>query len=113
MCKTFNILVKEKKWPPYVRRLCKGNDTTLSRLILGVPATCAKNKSLSVPVFSSIGFEAKKENVVEDRWVSQLIPLLPMEIVEIVIKEPPERGDYYPHIKKSALSLVPTHACGR
>ncbi|GFT41087.1 retrovirus-related Pol polyprotein from transposon 412 [Nephila pilipes] len=35
--------------------------------------------------------------------VSQPIPLLPMEIVELVVKEPPEKGDNYPHIKNLLL----------
>ncbi|GFR27616.1 hypothetical protein TNCT_286451, partial [Trichonephila clavata] len=48
--------------------------------------------------------KAKKEMWLRiDGFLSQLIPLLPMEISEIVVKEPPERGDNYPHIKKSAL----------
>ncbi|GFX44745.1 hypothetical protein TNCV_1802261 [Trichonephila clavipes] len=53
--------------------------------------------------------QAKKEKVAEDRWVSQLIPLLPIEIAEIVAKEPLEKSDDYPHIKKSTLDPVPTH----
>ncbi|GFR01908.1 hypothetical protein TNCT_238431 [Trichonephila clavata] len=94
--------------------MCEGNETNLSRLILGVPATSAKNKCLSVLSFSSTSFEVRKKKMWLriDGFLSQLIPLLPMEISEIVVKEPPERGDNYPHIKKSALSPVPTHACG-
>ncbi|GFW58579.1 hypothetical protein TNCV_718791 [Trichonephila clavipes] len=52
--------------------------------------------------------QAKKEKVAEDRWVSQLIPLLPIEIAEIVAKEPLEKSDDYP-TKKSTLGPVPTH----
>ncbi|GFU44510.1 hypothetical protein TNCV_1506291 [Trichonephila clavipes] len=37
-----------------------------------------------------------KRKVAEDRWVSQLIPLLPIEIAEIVAKEPLEKSDDYP-----------------
>ncbi|GFV68540.1 retrovirus-related Pol polyprotein from transposon 412 [Trichonephila clavipes] len=47
---------------------------------------------------------AKKEKVAEDRWVSQLIPLLPIEIAEIVAKEPLEKSDDYPHIKNLLLA---------
>ncbi|GFV34928.1 uncharacterized protein TNCV_1452301 [Trichonephila clavipes] len=46
----------------------------------------------------------KKEKVAEDRWVSQLIPLLPIEIAEIVAKEPLEKSDDYPHIKNLLLA---------
>ncbi|GFX93963.1 uncharacterized protein TNCV_3413251 [Trichonephila clavipes] len=46
----------------------------------------------------------KKRKVAEDRWVSQLIPLLPMEIAEIVAKEPLEKSDDYPHIKNLLLA---------
>ncbi|GFR28691.1 uncharacterized protein TNCT_481671, partial [Trichonephila clavata] len=62
-------------------------------------------KNADINLFSEI-FErqAKKEKVAEDRWVSQLIPLLPMEIAEIVVKEPPEIGDDYPHIKNLLLA---------
>ncbi|GFQ80603.1 hypothetical protein TNCT_164671 [Trichonephila clavata] len=42
--------------------------------------------------------------VAEDGWVSQIIPLLLMEIAEIVAKEPPEKGDDYPHIKNLLLA---------
>ncbi|GFW54594.1 uncharacterized protein TNCV_5109681 [Trichonephila clavipes] len=45
-----------------------------------------------------------KEKVAEDRWVSQLIPLLPIEIAEIVAKEPLEKSDDYPHIKNLLLA---------
>ncbi|GFT43348.1 retrovirus-related Pol polyprotein from transposon 17.6 [Trichonephila clavipes] len=48
--------------------------------------------------------QAKKEKVAEDRWVSQLIPLLPIEIAEIVAKEPLEKSDDYPHIKNLLLA---------
>ncbi|GFW77155.1 uncharacterized protein TNCV_2725851 [Trichonephila clavipes] len=46
----------------------------------------------------------EKRKVAEDRWVSQLIPLLPMEIAEIVAKEPLEKSDDYPHIKNLLLA---------
>ncbi|GFV99946.1 retrovirus-related Pol polyprotein from transposon 412 [Trichonephila clavipes] len=46
----------------------------------------------------------KKKKVAEDRWVSQLIPLLPIEIAEIVAKEPLEKSDDYPHIKNLLLA---------
>ncbi|GFX19281.1 uncharacterized protein TNCV_3014201 [Trichonephila clavipes] len=45
-----------------------------------------------------------KRKVAEDRWVSQLIPLLPIEIAEIVAKEPLEKSDDYPHIKNLLLA---------
>ncbi|GFT12519.1 uncharacterized protein NPIL_470331 [Nephila pilipes] len=47
--------------------------------------------------------QAKKEKVAEERWVSQLIPLLLIEILELVVKEPPEKGENYPHIKNLLL----------
>ncbi|GFT56534.1 uncharacterized protein TNCV_3508791 [Trichonephila clavipes] len=50
------------------------------------------------------GQGAIKEKVAEDRWVSQLIPLLPIEIAEIVAKEPLEKSDDYPHIKNLLLA---------
>ncbi|GFT04022.1 uncharacterized protein TNCV_2959931 [Trichonephila clavipes] len=48
--------------------------------------------------------KAIKEKVAEDIWVSQLIPLLPIEIAEIVAKEPLEKSDDYPHIKNLLLA---------
>ncbi|GFX82876.1 uncharacterized protein TNCV_2958321 [Trichonephila clavipes] len=48
--------------------------------------------------------KVKKEKVADDRWVSQLIPLLPIEIAEIVAKEPLEKSDDYPHIKNLLLA---------
>ncbi|GFY31111.1 uncharacterized protein TNCV_4360181 [Trichonephila clavipes] len=48
--------------------------------------------------------QAIKEKVAEDRWVSQLIPLLPIEIADIVAKEPLEKSDDYPHIKNLLLA---------
>ncbi|GFS51026.1 retrovirus-related Pol polyprotein from transposon 412 [Trichonephila clavipes] len=48
--------------------------------------------------------QAIKEKVAEDRWVSQLIPLLPIEIAEIVAKEPLEKSDNYPHTKNLLLA---------
>ncbi|GFW90466.1 uncharacterized protein TNCV_77001 [Trichonephila clavipes] len=50
------------------------------------------------------GASDKKKKVAEDRWVSQLIPLLPIEIAEIVAKEPLEKSDDYPHIKNLLYS---------
>ncbi|GFY22546.1 uncharacterized protein TNCV_2178071 [Trichonephila clavipes] len=46
----------------------------------------------------------KRKKVAEDRWVSQLIPLLPIEIAEIVAKEPLEKSDDYPHTKNLLLA---------
>ncbi|GFV91492.1 retrovirus-related Pol polyprotein from transposon 17.6 [Trichonephila clavipes] len=48
--------------------------------------------------------DKRKKKVAEDRWVSQLIPLLPIEIAEIVAKEPLEKSDDYPHIKNLLLA---------
>jgi len=44
--------------------------------------------------------QAKKENIDESKWVSQLIPLLPAEVSELIVKEPEEMGDNYPHMKR-------------
>ncbi|GFR11628.1 uncharacterized protein TNCT_126861 [Trichonephila clavata] len=63
----------------------------------------AKNADINL-FFEIFERQAKKEKVAEDRWVSQLIPLLPVESTELVAKEPPERGDDYPHIKKLLLN---------
>ncbi|GFU96190.1 retrovirus-related Pol polyprotein from transposon 297 [Trichonephila clavipes] len=61
-------------------------------------------KKADINLFSEI-FErqAKKEKVAEDRWVSQLIPLLPMEIAEIIAKEPLEKSNDYPQVKNLLL----------
>ncbi|GFS93337.1 hypothetical protein TNCV_2697911 [Trichonephila clavipes] len=67
-------------------------------------------ETVSVSSADLEGQGAIKKKVAEDRWVSQLIPLLPIEIAEIVAKEPLEKSDDYPHIKKSTLGPVPTHA---
>ncbi|GFT01188.1 retrovirus-related Pol polyprotein from transposon 412 [Trichonephila clavipes] len=59
-----------------------------------VPKFDAKNAdNLFFEIFER---QAIKEKVAEDRWVSQLIPLLPIEIAEIVAKEPLEKSDDYP-----------------
>ncbi|GFV95895.1 uncharacterized protein TNCV_1729451 [Trichonephila clavipes] len=63
-----------------------------------VPKFDAKNADINL-FFEIFERQAKKEKVAEDRWVSQLIPLLPIEIAEIVAKEPLEKSDDYPHIK--------------
>lgn len=47
--------------------------------------------------------QAKKENVEEADWVSQLIPLLPTDISEIIAREPVEKADDYKHIKDVLL----------
>ncbi|GFW34890.1 hypothetical protein TNCV_978281 [Trichonephila clavipes] len=73
-----------------------------------VPKFDAKNADINL-FFEIFERQAKKEKVAEDRWVSQLIPLIPIEIAEIVAKEPLEKSDDYPHIKKSTLGPVPTH----
>ncbi|GFW02729.1 uncharacterized protein TNCV_5028111 [Trichonephila clavipes] len=63
-----------------------------------VPKFDAKNADINL-FFEIFERQAIKEKVAEDRWVSQLIPLLPIEIAEIVAKEPLEKSDDYPHIK--------------
>ncbi|GFU10066.1 retrovirus-related Pol polyprotein from transposon 412 [Nephila pilipes] len=67
-----------------------------------VPKFDPKNADINL-FFEICERQAKKEKVAEERWFSQLIPLLPMEIVELVVKEPPEKGDNYPHIKNLLL----------
>ncbi|GFS60445.1 retrovirus-related Pol polyprotein from transposon 412, partial [Nephila pilipes] len=67
-----------------------------------VPKFDPKNADINL-FFEIFERQAKKEKVAEERWVSQLIPLLPMEIVELVVKEPPQMGDNYPHIKNLLL----------
>ncbi|GFV07331.1 retrovirus-related Pol polyprotein from transposon 412 [Trichonephila clavipes] len=68
-----------------------------------VPKFDAKNADINL-FFEIFERQAKKEKVAEDRWVSQLIPLLPIEIAEIVAKEPLEKSVDYPHIKNLLLA---------
>ncbi|GFX53969.1 retrovirus-related Pol polyprotein from transposon 412 [Trichonephila clavipes] len=68
-----------------------------------VPKFDAKNADINL-FFEIFERQAKKEKVAEDRCFSQLIPLLPMEIAEIVAKEPLEKSDDYPHIKNLLLA---------
>ncbi|GFV68410.1 retrovirus-related Pol polyprotein from transposon 412 [Trichonephila clavipes] len=68
-----------------------------------VPKFDAKNADINL-FFEIFERQAIKEKVAEDRWVSQLIPLLPIEIAEIVAKEPLEETDDYPHIKNLLLA---------
>ncbi|GFR02173.1 uncharacterized protein TNCT_444591 [Trichonephila clavata] len=68
-----------------------------------VPKFDAKNADLICFLKFSRG-KPKKEKVSDDRWVSQLISLLPVESTELVAKEPPERRDDYSHIKKLLLN---------
>ncbi|GFX89440.1 retrovirus-related Pol polyprotein from transposon 17.6 [Trichonephila clavipes] len=67
------------------------------------PKFDAKNADINL-FFEIFERQAKKEKVAEDRWVSQLIPLLLMEIAEIVAKEPLEKSDDYPHIRNPLLA---------
>ncbi|GFX98741.1 uncharacterized protein TNCV_1503191 [Trichonephila clavipes] len=68
-----------------------------------VPKFDAKNADINL-FFEIFERQGKKEKVSDDKWVSQLIPLLPVESTELIAKEPPERGDDYPHIKKLLLN---------
>ncbi|GFW85332.1 uncharacterized protein TNCV_3250691 [Trichonephila clavipes] len=68
-----------------------------------VPKFDAKDADINL-FFEIFERQAIKEKVAEDRWVSQLIPLLPIEIAEIVAKEPLEKSDDYPHIKNLLLA---------
>ncbi|GFS70515.1 retrovirus-related Pol polyprotein from transposon 412 [Trichonephila clavipes] len=68
-----------------------------------VPKFDAKNADINL-FFEIFERQAIKEKVAEDRWVSQLIPLLSIEIAEIVAKEPLEKSDDYPHIKNLLLA---------
>ncbi|GFY22568.1 uncharacterized protein TNCV_2178291 [Trichonephila clavipes] len=68
-----------------------------------VPKFDAKNADINL-FFEIFERQAIKEKVAEDRWVSQLIPLLPIEIAEIVAKEPLEKSDDYPHTKNLLLA---------
>ncbi|GFT41000.1 retrovirus-related Pol polyprotein from transposon 412 [Trichonephila clavipes] len=68
-----------------------------------VPTFDAKNADINL-FFEIFERQAKKENLAEDRWVSQIIPLLPIEFAEIVAKEPLEKSDDYPHIKNLLLA---------
>ena len=58
-------------------------------------------KNIDITLFFML-FEkqAKKENINESNWVSQLIPLLPYDIAQLIVKEPEEKGDDYQHVKK-------------
>ncbi|GFX82081.1 uncharacterized protein TNCV_398111 [Trichonephila clavipes] len=68
-----------------------------------VPKFDAKNADINL-FFEIFERQAIKEKVAEDRWVSQLIPLLPIQIAKIVAKEPLEKSDDYPHIKNLLLA---------
>ncbi|GFX17220.1 uncharacterized protein TNCV_2857431 [Trichonephila clavipes] len=68
-----------------------------------VPKFDAKKADINL-FFEIFERQAKKEKVSDDRWVSQLIPLLPVASTELIAKEPPEKGDDYPHIKKLILN---------
>ncbi|GFY32885.1 SCAN box domain-containing protein [Trichonephila clavipes] len=57
-----------------------------------VPKFDAKNAHINL-FFEIFERRAKKEKVAEDTWVSQIIPLLPIEIAEIIAKEPLEKSD--------------------
>lgn len=81
-----------------------GNNEEIRRVNLKdlVPKFDMKNSDVTL-FFEIFERQAKKEKVSEDRWVSQLIPLLPMEITELIVKESPEKGDDYQHIKALLL----------
>ncbi|GFY22335.1 SCAN box domain-containing protein [Trichonephila clavipes] len=68
-----------------------------------VPKFDAKNADINL-FFEIFERQSIREKVAEDRWVSQLIPLLPIEIAEIVAKEPLEKSDDYSHIKNLLLA---------
>ena len=46
---------------------------------------------------------ANKLKVGGNYWIPQLIPLLPMDIVQIVLREPNENQENYEYIKKALL----------
>nr|XP_042904631.1 uncharacterized protein LOC122270620 [Parasteatoda tepidariorum] len=47
--------------------------------------------------------QAKKAQIDEGDWVTQLLALLPVEIAEIIIREPEERADDFEYVKKLLL----------
>lgn len=61
-------------------------------------------KSLDATLFFAL-FEkqAKRYEINENEWVSQLIPLLPCDVIDLIIREPVELSDDYPHVKKLLL----------
>ncbi|GFT90116.1 SCAN box domain-containing protein [Trichonephila clavipes] len=67
-----------------------------------VPKFDAKKEDINL--FFEIFERQAEKKVAEDRWVSQLIPLLPMEIAEIVAKRHLEKSNDYPHIKNLLLA---------
>ncbi|GFW30755.1 uncharacterized protein TNCV_4088751 [Trichonephila clavipes] len=87
-------ILEEKEWEFEKRRQTR--EYELERLRL---SNATETVSVSSADLEGQG-QAKKEKVSDDRWVSQLIPLLPVESTELIAKEPPEKGDDYPHIKK-------------
>ncbi|GFS82547.1 retrovirus-related Pol polyprotein from transposon 412 [Trichonephila clavipes] len=68
-----------------------------------VPKFDAKNADINL-FFEIFERQAIKEKVAEDTWVSQLIPLLPIEIAEIVAKEPLEKKRRLPPHKNLLLA---------
>ncbi|GFW43858.1 uncharacterized protein TNCV_2854911 [Trichonephila clavipes] len=68
-----------------------------------VPKFDVKNADINL-YFEIFERQAKKEKLAENIWISQFISLLPMEITEIVAKEPLEKSDNYAHIKNLLLA---------
>ncbi|GFY27831.1 uncharacterized protein TNCV_243021 [Trichonephila clavipes] len=92
-------ILKEKEREFEERR--QNREYELERLRL---SNATETVSVSSADLKGQGTSQKKEKVSDDRWVSQLIPLLPVESTELIAKEPPEKGDDYPHIKKLILN---------
>ncbi|GFV56159.1 uncharacterized protein TNCV_1489361 [Trichonephila clavipes] len=70
-----------------------------------VPKFDGKNADINL-FFEIFERQAKKEKVSDDRWVSQLIPLLPVESTELIAKEPPEKRRRLSSHKKKKKKLI-------
>ncbi|GFV25487.1 retrovirus-related Pol polyprotein from transposon 412 [Trichonephila clavipes] len=49
------------------------------------------------------GFRAKRASIEKKEWVGQLLGLLPLEIVQLIAREPEEQAENYDYVKKLLL----------
>ena len=68
-----------------------------------VPKFDPKQINLSL-FFAIFERQAKRENIDEKNCVSQLIPLLPMDVAQNVVKVPEERSNDFQYVKKEVLN---------
>ena len=67
-----------------------------------IPKLDVKNLDITL-FFALFEKQANRHEIDEGEWVTQLIPLLPNDVIELIIREPNDLGEKYDHVKKLLL----------